>query len=286
MIVKYALLASTLALAPLIAQAQSTYRCVGNDGKKYYGSTIPPQCQGRLIEEISAQGTVLRRIDPEGDGKMRVAKEAEAVKKREEEAIAKDATRRNRALLATYTSEKDVEDARARALNDNEKAAKEVEQRIADIKKRQAIHQKEMEFYVEGAAKAGADKKGKPATPAAQAKDGPKPPPKLLEEMESADADLKAQESLLAAKKKDIDTINAKYDEDKKRYLELMGKDAGDRGRALGMDKGVTVTTKAGSRVDEIRNERDAQKRAREERQELENLERSRGRPVQRLERK
>ena len=33
------------------------------------------------------------------------------------------------------------------------------------------------------------------------------------------DADLKAQEGLLASKRKEMDTINAKYDEDKKRYI-------------------------------------------------------------------
>ena len=41
-----------IAMLPLTAFAQS-YRCVGTDGKKYYGSTIPPQCYGRPVEQIS-----------------------------------------------------------------------------------------------------------------------------------------------------------------------------------------------------------------------------------------
>jgi hypothetical protein len=212
----YALLAAGLALAPLTAQAQS-YRCVGNDGKKYYGSTIPPACAGQLVEQLSPEGHVVRRIDPQGDEKARVAKEAAAAKKRDEDAIAKEASRRNRALLATYTSEKDIEEARRRTLTENEKAIKEVEQRISGIKKRQAEHEKEMEFYKEGA-KAPADAKGK----AASAKGGAaKPPPKLMEDIKTAEIELQAQENLLATKQKEVEAINAKYDEDKKRFADL-----------------------------------------------------------------
>jgi len=221
MVLKYSLLAAALALAPLAAQAQATYRCVGSDGKKYYGSTIPPACQGQPIEQLSPAGTVVRRIDPAGDEKMRVLKEAEAVKKREQDAIAKEESRRNRALLATYTSEKDIDDARMRALAENEKAVKEVEQRIGGIRKRQAGYSKEMEFYHDGAPKPAADKKDKATASAPPAKGAPKPPPKLLEDIRSAETDLKAQENLLEMKKKDVEAINAKYDEDKKRFIAL-----------------------------------------------------------------
>jgi hypothetical protein len=164
---------------------------------------------------MNAQGQVIRRFDPEGEEKARKAKEAGAAKKREEEALAKETSRRNRALLGTYTSEKDIEDARGRALAENGKAIKEVEQRIEDIKKRQAAYEKELEFYKEGTP-ASADKKGKSAT----AKAG-KPPPKLIEDVKTAEMDLKAQESLLELKKKETATVNAKYDEEKKRFVEL-----------------------------------------------------------------
>jgi hypothetical protein len=220
MVLKHFMLAFVLALTPLAAQAQpsDTYRCVGADGKKYYGSIVPPQCAGRVVEQLSNQGLVMRRIDPEGDEKTRLAKEAAAVKKREDDAVAKEASRRNRALLATYTSEKDIDDARGRALADNQKVIKEIEQRIGDIKKRQAGLDKEMEFYKDGAAKPSAEKKAKPAAPA---KAEPKVPPKLLQDMKNTEDELSAQENLLAVKAKEIDTINAKYDEDKKRFAEL-----------------------------------------------------------------
>jgi hypothetical protein len=217
MVWTYAFLAAGLALAPMAAQAQS-YRCVGADGKKYYGSIFPPECTGLLVEQLNSQGQVIRRLDPQGDERQRIAKEAAAAKKREEESIAKEASRRNRALLATYTSEKDIDEARRRTLVENEKAIKEVELRIEAIKKRQAAYAKEMEFYQEGAApKQAADKKGKPGSAAA----GAKPPPKLLEDIRTAEVDLQAQENLLGTKMKEVEGINAKYDEDKRRFAAL-----------------------------------------------------------------
>jgi len=201
-------IALALMLAPALAHAQLTYRCAGADGKKYYGSTIPPQCYGRPIEQINSQGLVVRRIDPEGEAKMRAEKEAALAKKKEEDTATKEETRRNRALLATYTSEKDIEVARRRALEDNEKQVRDVEQKIAALKKAREKYEKELEFYL--------DKKTGKA----------KPPAKLAQDISNAEIDLKAQEGLLEAKKKEVNTINARYDDDKKRFVELAKKGA------------------------------------------------------------
>jgi len=207
---KTTLLAAALVLAPLAASAQPkeqyTYRCTGKDGKKYYGQTIPQSCVGLPMELINKQGLVVKRIDPDGEEKARLAKEAEAEKRRELEAQQKDAMRRNRALLATYTSEKDIEESRARALRDHQKQVQEVEGRIAELKKRQARFQKDLEMYQEGG-------KGTP-------------PSRLKEEITNAEIDLKAQQSLLDAKKKEAVGINARYDDDKRRYQAAIGKRA------------------------------------------------------------
>lgn len=201
------LAAAALIAAPLVAQAQLqgpvTYRCTAKDGKKYRSDTVPPQCLGQPIELLNAQGFVVKRIDPAGDERERAAKEVDAVKKRELEAANKDIDRRNRALLATYTSEKDIESARARALADNQKAVSTVEQKIAEIKQKRARYEKELALYQEK-------------------KDKGSPPPVLKENISNADMDLQVQEDLLAQKRKEAEAINAKYDDDKKRFHELM----------------------------------------------------------------
>jgi hypothetical protein len=202
------LAAAGLLAAPLGAHAQRpgpagpsdnyTYRCVGQDGKKYYGSTVPQQCLGQPLELINKQGRVVKRIDHEGEEKARLEREANAEKRRAEEAEQREAARRYRALLATYSSEKEIEDARGRALRENQKQVAEVEARIDGIKKRQARYEQDLELFKSSG-------KGTP-------------PPRLKEEITNAQIDLKAQQTLLDAKKKEVEGINARYNEDKKNY--------------------------------------------------------------------
>ena len=142
----------------------------------------------------------MRRIENQS-AEERALKKAADKKKLEEAAAKKEEERRNRALLATYSNEKDIEEARARALTDNQQSLKEIQGRIDQIKKRQAQLDQEMEFY-----------KKKPA------------PPKLQSDIKQAQVDLESQQNLLEVKKKEVDSINARYDEDKKRFLALTGK--------------------------------------------------------------
>lgn len=174
-------LAFALAALPLAALAQS-YRCVGADGKKYYGSSVPPQCIGQPVEQLNSQGLVVKHIDAQVSADERAKKDADDADSKKRAALAKEQGRKDSALLASYTSEQDIETARARALEGSQNAVKESEGRVAALKKR----------------------RGAPN-----------------EDVKGIDIDLKAQESLLAAKKKDIDAINAKYDEDKRRYIEI-----------------------------------------------------------------
>ncbi len=178
--------AAALMLAPLASEAQS-YRCVGKDGTKYYGSTVPRQCIGQSVEELNAQGRVVARIDPEGSEKERAAKEARQARAREELSAQREAARRNRALLATYASVEDIDAARERALAENRKTMLEIQARIDRIRKAQAD----------------------PARPAG--------------ELRNAESELKYHEQTLAAKQKEEESINAKYSSDRKRYTELTG---------------------------------------------------------------
>lgn len=195
---RLALLAA-VAIVPLAASAQSSYRCVGKDGKKYYGQSIPPQCVGQPIEQLGPDGRVLKRVDPQASAAEQAARQAEAEEKKKRDAILKEEARRNKALLATYTSEADIEAARKRALAENENAVKETEARIAALKKRQDELRKELEFY--------------------QGKN--KPPAKLQQDIRDNEFSIQTQENLLAQKRKEVDGINARYDEDRRRFLEL-----------------------------------------------------------------
>ena len=186
--------------APLLAQAQMTYRCTGSDGKKYYGSAIPMQCAGRLVEVLGAGGTIVKRIDPAQEEKDRQAKALKAAGKTEQTIEQRDEERRNRALLATYTSVKDIDDARARALRDNAAQAGRFEARIKELQSRRTRYEKELDTY---------KKDGKVSTT-------------VEDNIKNVDLEIRVQEELLKSKQGEIPSINAKYDEDKKRFAEAV----------------------------------------------------------------
>ena len=193
-----AALAAGFILAPLAASAQS-YRCTGTDGKKYYGQSMPMQCLGQPVEQLNAQGLVIKRIDAAASVAEREKKAADEEERKKREAVSKEEGRRNRALLATYTNEKDIDQARARALQDNQGAVKDIEKRITGLKTRLAEQKKELEFY-----------SGKN-----------KPPAKLAADVKNTEFDIETQEDLMSKKKKEVEQINMRYDDDKKRYIEL-----------------------------------------------------------------
>jgi len=207
-IARPALLAALLAL-PLAVEAQAppatTYRCIGKDGKKYYSQAVPPACIGMPVEELNAQGLVVRRFDAAATAAEREKKEAEEAERKKREAVSKEEGRRNRALLATYTSEADIDQARSRALQENETAMKDLERKITALKADRAKAAQDLQFF-----------EGKTSTPQQQQDKA-----KLDQRLQSFDFDIKTQEQALATKKQEVAQINARYDEDKKRYGEL-----------------------------------------------------------------
>jgi hypothetical protein len=185
-----------------------SYRCVTKAGRKYYGSTIPGQCKGELVEALSAQGTLLFRIEPPLTPEQRAAQAAEAQKAAEAEEAKRDAqraaevqARRDRALLQTYTDESDIERVRQRALAGNREAAAQVEARIAQLKNRQGHLAKE----------------------AAKYKDPGQAPDKLRQDIKAVNYDLSLQEQLLKSRQREAAEINARYDEEKRKYRLLSG---------------------------------------------------------------
>jgi len=193
------LCSTVLALAPAAAQ-ERMYKCVDARGKVYYTQVPPPECLGRDTQELNKSGTLIRKNPAALSPAQVQAREAERKKKIEDEERSKEDRRKNLALLNTYSSEKDIEDARTRALKEAQGAIEDTERVIAGAKKRRQELETEKEFYVK------------------------KPMPfKLKQEITNNEIEIKNQTSLLDAKKKEISRVNAKYDADKRRYIELTG---------------------------------------------------------------
>jgi hypothetical protein len=195
-----AFLCLTLLTAAPAAAQERMYKCVDAKGKTYYTQVPPPECLGRDTQELNKSGSLIRKnpaVVPLTPAQEQ-AREAERKKKIEEEERSKEERRKNLALLNTYSSEKDIDEARARALDEAQAAIEATERSIAGAQKRRQELESEKEFYVK-----------KPI------------PLKLKTDISNTEIEIKNQTVLLDAKKKEISTINAKYDEDKRRYVEL-----------------------------------------------------------------
>jgi hypothetical protein len=188
-----------LAVTPASAQ-QHLYKCKDSKGKTYYTQTPPAECLGKEMDEISKQGTVLKRREAPLTPEQIAAREAEEKRKKEEDLAAKEEKRKNQALLTTYSSEKDIEDGRQRALMQSKQGVKDIEKRVAEAQERAKKLAAEKEFYAK-----------KPM------------PKKLQDDIKNTEMDVRVQQESLAAKQKEVSEINAKYDEDRRRYLELTG---------------------------------------------------------------
>lgn len=193
-----ALLACAL-LAALPASAQRLYKYTDPaTGKTVYTERLPTEAAGKANEQLNRQGTVVKREGPAPTAEELAAREADRKRKLDEEAAAKEEKRKNQALLNTYATEKDIDEARGRALQVNDEAIKDAERKLADAQKRQKLLASEAEFFQK------------------------KPMPMQLKlDIQGNQAELKAHGDLLDAKRKETASINAKYDEDKRRYLEL-----------------------------------------------------------------
>lgn len=193
------------AALPLTAAAQGrlTYCCADNGGRQICSDVLPKECYGKAYREINSRGITVRHVPAPLTPEQRAAREAEEKKAREEEARRLEQERRNRALLATYTSEKDIDAARDRAIADVEKGIKAAQEKQTELANRQKKLDAEAEFY-----------RKKPMPPALQAQ--------LRENQD----EMKAQQAAIEAKQKDIEALKARYEEEKQRYRELTQKAA------------------------------------------------------------
>lgn len=179
--------------------AGNLYCCADASGKQVCGDLLPQACYGRAYRELGENGRTLRTIEAPLSAEERAQRQAAEEKRKAEEAIAREKQRKDQALLNTYGSERDIEAMRLRAQEDVQKSVKAAETRIAEIREQRKKFENEAEFY---------KKKTLPA--------------EVQKGLKDADYEIKAQESIIESKKKELDIIREKYDDDKRRYSDLV----------------------------------------------------------------
>jgi len=194
----FALVLLTLSGAASAVGAGRMFCCNDEHGRPVCADILPQVCYGRAYREISETGMTSRRVEAPLTAEQRAQRAIEEQRRKEEEATLKEQRRKDQALLDTYGSEQDIEIMRGRAAQEVRQSIKNAEGKISEARQLRKKFEDEAEFYK------------KKRLPIAVAKG-----------LHDADDEIKTLESVIEAKNKELEVIRAKYDADRRRFLEL-----------------------------------------------------------------
>jgi hypothetical protein len=178
------------------------YKWVDNDGITHYGEVIPPEYADKDRVELNQNGRVVKEqeiLTPQ----KRLAKEQADAKKRAEEQLNIDRQRRDKTLINTYSNVNEIELARTRSLQQIDARIYVIQSSIASASANLAGLQNEADGYT---------------------KRHREIPQSLKDDLQNAQTRLDMLNNDLAQPLTDKATIEARYDADKARYMELTGK--------------------------------------------------------------
>jgi hypothetical protein len=223
-----ALVAGVVALSTVGAARAATYKWVDEKGVVHYTDKLPPDQVDKATTELSKQGVTVNKTEKALTPEQRRAKEQEVERAKEAAKQQEEILRRDRALVASYTSEAEIDLARNRSLQtinnvilSSQAFSEQLNKRKVDIESKRD------------------ESKGKAVAAV------------LDRELESIDAELQRQSELVAQKNKEAAAITAKYDADKQRWRELSA--SKERSAAAGKvdasDKSTTAKSSGSSAV-------------------------------------
>ena len=192
--------------APL---AGAAYKCVDEKGVTHIGDTPPAACAPVVMYEIKPNGSVLRKIDPTPSPEQVKTLQAEEARKREAEKAAAEQKRKDAALLATFSSEREFDVVLERSIAPIRSRMGSASERIKAIEERQKKIEDEMEFYKAGKRK---DAKGRDEAP-----------PTLVAEQERLWHEKQSLVSSLASQEREIAQMQERFGNDKKRWVRIRG---------------------------------------------------------------
>jgi len=164
----------------------------------HYSDQMPPEAVNKGTVVFDKQGRPVKKIEATPTAEQVKAKELEDERLKAMARQRDEQTRKDLALLQSYTSEQEIDFARTRAISTVESQLKSAESYSADLRRRQAEIEKQKVALA-----------GKPV------------PPALENELVSLSNELGRQDGLIAQKRDEVATINARYDNDKRRWQEI-----------------------------------------------------------------
>ena len=177
----------------------ATYKWVDEKGVIHYSDKMPPDAVDKASVELNTQGIPIKKTDKALSPEQRRAIEQDAERQRQVERAREEIARRDRALVASYTSEAEIDLARNRSLQTINSAVQSSQAFTEQLNKRKA----DVEIKK-------AESQGKPGVAV------------LDRELEGIETELARQVDLILLKKRETAAITAKYDADKLRWRELV----------------------------------------------------------------
>lgn len=186
--------AALLAAVSLSAEAK-LYKWVDSNGTTHYGETIPPEYANKDAMKLE-KGRIEKREDKRNTAQKAAQKDPAAEKARIE------AERHDNALINTYSSEKEIDLARDRNLQQVEARTGSYTTLLKSAQENEVSLQKEAEGLT---------------------KQGRKIPKSLEEDLVEAKARIVKLQGDLDNSLKENEAVKARYEADKLRYRELKG---------------------------------------------------------------
>lgn len=181
--------------------ATRIYSCKDASGRVITSDRPIQECSDRTMEERSKGGILLREIAPPLTPAQQRQAEADEKKRRQAAEDEREQQRRDRALLTSYSSEKDIEGARSRALGDFNDAVASSNDRLALLYQERTANQHEAAAYK-----------------------GQEVPYILQRKIDLNDAAISSEIQGLSERKADIDRINQRFDAELQRFRYLMSR--------------------------------------------------------------
>lgn len=200
-------LLTAMLLFPNLASAQQAriFCCDDARGRKVCGDFVPPECADRAYEERDGSGRVAKNYEAPLTAEQKARRAADLAKAEAEKHKAADDRRKSLALVSNYANVEEIDKARDRSLADLEKNLKQAQARLDEASAKKKKLDAEKEFYKK--------------TPM---------PDQLKTLVRDNESELRSQQAAVTDRTKEMDEVRARFADEKKRYLELTGKQAVD----------------------------------------------------------
>lgn len=176
------------------------YTCVDAKGRKLTADRPIQECIDREQKILNPSGTVRAKVGPSLTAKEQADIEAKEKREAEERSRNAEEKRRDRALLVRYPAKAVHDQERADALAQIAVVVKAATNRLDELAKQRGAIDAEMEFYK---------------------KDPTKAPLKVRNQMEENAKNQADQRQLIATQEKEINRVNARFDEELARLNHL-----------------------------------------------------------------